>query len=183
MNFKRRKCKGSLALRLYKGRRQTNLPLAEVYQVWELTKPITWLVSTNVSSLHHKPGPLPLSLLDMVDATVPIRTLTGVPTLFRQYGWGGVCAAFCVLRHVLLSEKPVWCIKSSKAAWQMWCNHVTTMKSEPLFKPFAKSHLQSHSSVYTITKQSNLHGELEVLWNLMRGSLCSQLSFSVVFVI
>lgn len=177
-----------MAFRLYNDRPQTNLDLAKVYQAWTRAYEGlmiilgSWWVLTKVPSPHGNIRPLPLSLLDMGGCHSAHQSPTDIQIIPKQYGvgrWG--CSSLSV--ETRPSEwKPVWCIWSAKTAWRVWRNYVTTMKSKPLFQPFAKSHLHSRSSVSTTSKQSSQYGELEALWNLMRGSLCSRLSSSVLVI-
>lgn len=78
-------------------------------------------------------------------------------------------AAFCLLRRVFPNRKP--CVgERFKPARQIQCNCVITMKSKPLFKPFATAHLHSSHSVGNFPQQSQLEEELEALENRIPGS-------------
>lgn len=134
--------------------------------------PGTWRISIHVSSAQHNTRPLPLRHEWMPQCPSELSLLSWLSPTIRAGRWG---KQRCLLRHVLLREKPVWCVVSSKAAWQMWCDHVTTVKPEPLFKPIAKSHLHSHSSAHTTAKQSNLDGALEALKSAERLSMLTSL--------
>lgn len=97
---------------MYKDRPQTNLVLAKVYQPWTRAYEVLMIipgnewVSTKVPSPHGNIRPLPLSVLEMSGCHSGHQTLTDIQIIPRQYGQGGRRAAFCLLRHVLLSENP-----------------------------------------------------------------------------
>lgn len=91
----------------------------------------------------------------------------------QQYGRGGGGAALSV------EARPSGGKNLYGASWaprQRDKCGVTTVKPEPLFKPIAKSHLHSHSSVHTIARQSNLDGALEPLKSAEQLFLLTALS-------
>lgn len=84
--------------------------------------------------------------------------------------------AFCLQRHALLNRKPCLAYKELQSSTEVQCNCVITMKSKPLFKPFAKPRLHSSYSAWNVTEQSPPDGDLEAPESLTRGPCAHRLS-------